>query len=118
MATHHVTHLELAYPVPTARQELQRFLGMAGYCRGFCHNFSYVVHPVTNLLILKADLNWADECQHAFDSARSLLCHAPVLAAPDRLCPFKLDINSSAVGAGAVLLQEDLNERIHPVCYF
>lgn len=43
----------------------------------------------------------------AFESAKSLLSHSPVLAAPDLSQPFKLEIDASAVGAGAVLLQED-----------
>ncbi len=33
----------LEYPVPTTRRELRRFLGMVGYYRCFCNNFSSVV---------------------------------------------------------------------------
>lgn len=32
--------------------------------------------------------------------------------------PFKLEVDTSAVGAGAVLLQEDASTVDHPVCYF
>lgn len=42
------------------------------------------------------------------ESAKSLLCHIPVLPAPDLNRPFKLEVDASAVRAGAVLLQEDL----------
>ena len=28
------------FPVPSSRKQLMRFLGMAGYYRRFCHNFS------------------------------------------------------------------------------
>ncbi|KAG7453964.1 hypothetical protein JOB18_002015, partial [Solea senegalensis] len=38
------------YPVPTTRRELRRFLGMVGYYRNFCRNFSTVVYPLTSLL--------------------------------------------------------------------
>lgn len=61
---------------------------------------------------------WTPECQHAFDSVKSLLCHAPVLAAPDCSRPFQLEVDASGVGAGAVLLQEDDAGVIHPVSYF
>ncbi len=38
------------FPVPVTRRELRRFLGMVGYYRNFCKNFSTVVTPLTNLL--------------------------------------------------------------------
>lgn len=40
----------MEFPVPKNKRELRRFLGMAGYYRGFCHNFASVVSPLTNLL--------------------------------------------------------------------
>lgn len=41
-----------------------------------------------------------------------------MLAAPDLACPFKLEVDASAVGAGAVLLQDDADGIDHPVSYF
>ncbi len=38
------------FPVPTSRKEMRRFLGMAGYYRNFCKNFSTVVSPLTSLI--------------------------------------------------------------------
>lgn len=43
-----------------------------------------------------------------------LLCRAPVFAASDLTHPFKLEIDASAVGAGVVLLQEDVSRVDHP----
>lgn len=106
------------FPVPSTRKALRRFLGMAGYYRSFCRNFSTVTRPLTDLLSPKIDFVWSPECQHAFESVKSLLCHSPVLAAPDLSHPFKLEIDASAVGAGAVLLQEDTDGIDHPVSYF
>ncbi len=48
-------------------------------------------------------------------SAKSLLCSAPVLSAPE---VSQLEVNASAVGAGAVLLQEGADGVAHPVSYF
>ncbi|XP_039872749.1 uncharacterized protein LOC120724566 [Simochromis diagramma] len=56
--------------------------------------------------------------QEAFDSAKALLCSAPVLGAPDFTRAFKLEVDASAYGAGAILLQEDDRGIDHPVCYF
>ena len=38
------------FPVPTCKRQLMRFLGMAGYYRKFCNNFSVIAEPLTNLL--------------------------------------------------------------------
>lgn len=46
------------------------------------------------------------------------MCYSPVLAAPDFLRPFKLEVDASAVGAGAVLLQEDRQGINLPLSYF
>lgn len=49
---------------------------------------------------------------------KQLLCHAPVLVPPDFTRPFKLEVDASAVGAGAVLMQEDSDGVDHPFSYF
>ena len=38
------------FPVPTCQRQLMRFLGMAGYYRKFCNDFSVIAEPLTNLL--------------------------------------------------------------------
>ncbi|CAL9695804.1 unnamed protein product [Knipowitschia caucasica] len=108
----------LACPSPTTRRALRRFLGMAGYYRSFCPNFSTVALPLTRLLSPKVDFVWSQECDHAFSSLKALLSHAPVLAAPVCSRPFKLEVDASAEGAGAVLLQEDAAGVDHPVGYY
>lgn len=104
--------------VPATRRALCRFLGMARYYRSFCRIFSTIIHPLTTLLSPKVDFVLTPECQHAFESAKSLLSHAPVLAAPDVSRRIQLEVDASAVGAGAVLLQEDVDGADHPVSYF
>lgn len=61
---------------------------------------------------------WSSECQNSFENLKGILCCNPVLSAPDFSLPFKLEVNASAVGAGAVLLQEDVHGIDHPVSYF
>lgn len=108
----------LSYPVPTTRRELQRFLGMAGYYRCFCKNFSTIVATLTALCSPKKPFCWFDVCQHAFMCAKTLLCSAPVLSTPDLSRPFTLEVDASATGAGAVLLQDGADGFSHPVSYF
>lgn len=106
------------FPVPQTKRDLRRFLGMAGYYRAFCLNFSDVALPLTNLLRASQKFLWSNECQHAFEAVKSLLCSDPVLSAPDYSRSFKLDVDASATGAGAVLLQDDVQGVEHPVAYF
>lgn len=61
---------------------------------------------------------WSLESQNAFDVITGLLCSSPVVSAPNFSLPFKLEVDVSTFGAGAVLLQEDSEGINHPVCYF
>ena len=106
------------YPIPTSRKGLARFLGMAGYYRNFCLNFSDIAAPLTNLLSKKVKFVWTDDCQMAFDKVKLLLQKSPVLKSPDYEKPFKLIIDSSDVGTGSVLVQEASDGLDHPVSYF
>ncbi|KAI2660984.1 Retrovirus-related Pol polyprotein [Labeo rohita] len=65
----------LEFPVPTARRELRRFLGMAGYYRSFCKNFSTIVSPLTALLSPSKSFDWSAECQYAFDCVKTCVMH-------------------------------------------
>uniref|UniRef100_A0A8C1I8K6 Gypsy retrotransposon integrase-like protein 1 n=1 Tax=Cyprinus carpio TaxID=7962 RepID=A0A8C1I8K6_CYPCA len=106
------------FPSPTTKKELMRFLGLVGYYRGFCRNFSTVVAPLTDLLKAKAAFVWTSACQVAFQAAKSLLTSTPVLAAPRFDRSFQVCVDASNVGAGAVLLQADEEGIQRPVSYF
>ena len=106
------------FPVPTTRWELRRFLGMTGYYRGFCRNFSSVAAPLTDLISPLVSFVWSDRCQTAFESCKALLCNAPVLSAPNFDEPFSVEVDASSIGAGAVLTQMDSEGLVHPVGYF
>ena len=96
----------------------KRQLGMAGYYRKFFKKFSGIAEPLTNLLKKSTKDKWNDKCQDAFDRLKAILKSAPVLLAPDFDKCFKLAVDASDAGIGAVLLQEDNNGIDHPVCYF
>ena len=104
-------------PIPESRKALQRFLGMVGYYRRFCPNFSDVAKPLTDLISPKVKFIWSDECQNAFEKIKSILVTKPVLKGPDFDKPFIIHVDASDVAAGAVLLQTDSNDILLPVCY-
>ncbi len=64
-----------------------------------------MVTPLTDLLSPKKTFVWSEECQVAFENAKALMCTSPVLTAPQFERAFKLEVDASAVGAGAVLIQ-------------
>ena len=90
------------YPIPENRKGLMSFLGMAGYYRKFCKNFSDIAVPLTELLKKVKKYHWTSNCQHGFDNIKSLLCSVPILVAPDFCKMFILNGDASDTGAGAI----------------
>ena len=108
----------LNFPAPQTKKELMRFLGMVGYYRKFCPNFSTIANPLTCLLKKNNKFIWDQSCQQALDQIKTILMVSPVLSSPNFDKEFSLQIDASDVGCGAVLLQEDENFVCHPVAYF
>ena len=106
------------FPVPSGKRQMMRFLGMNRYYRKFCHNFSTIAEPLTNLLVKSVKFIWTDDCYKYFDKLKAILKSAPVLLVPSFDKEFKLAVDASDVGTGSVLLQEDDNGVDHPVCYY
>ena len=102
------------FPEPTCKRQLMRFLGMAGYYRKFCNNFSVIAEPLTERMSFK----WTSDCQNVFDKLKAILSSESALLATNFNKEFKLAADASDVGAGGVLLQKDNNGVDHPVCYF
>ena len=103
---------------PPSKKALQRFLGMAGYYRKYCPNFSVVAYPMTNLLKKTAKFVWCKSCTEAFNKIKAILMNSPVLSAPDFERQFYLAVDASDVGCGAVLTQILEDEIEHPIGYF
>ena len=71
------------FPVPMCKRQLMRFLGMAGFYRKFCDNFSVIAELLTNLLSKRTKFIWTYDCQKAFDILKAILKNEPVLLAPN-----------------------------------
>jgi hypothetical protein len=92
------------FPSPTGKKAIQRFVGMAGYYRKYCKNFSNVVSSLTDLLKKDVKFVWTNKCEQAFCSIKKMLASSPVLVMPHFGVQFILMTDASDVGAGAVLL--------------
>ena len=106
------------FPVPTDKRSLMRFLGMSGFYRKFCKNYAQVTCSLTDLLKKDRKFVWNEQCQRSFEMVKSLLVSAPVLSAPDFQKQFKIVVDASDLGAGAMLCQDDEFGIEHPVAYF
>ncbi|GBL79149.1 Retrovirus-related Pol polyprotein from transposon 17.6 [Araneus ventricosus] len=100
------------FPVPTSKQDLMRFLGIATYLMKFVPKFSQETSILRDLL--KKDANWLWDSHHneAFLRVKDLLQSTTVLKFFDKDKPIILSVDASSFGIGGVLLQKG-----QPVAY-
>ena len=106
------------YAIPKDKKSLMKFLGVVGYYRRFCVNFSTVVSPLTNLLGKNIKFIWSEECNEAFDKVKRILMTHPVLITADYDEQFSLFADASDVGSGAVLTQLGTDGLDHPISFY
>jgi hypothetical protein len=54
----------------------------------------------------------------AFEQLKKRICEEPVLIQPDQTKPFKVEVDASNYAVGAVLMQRDDKNVLHPVAFF
>jgi len=89
------------------KRQVRGFLGVAGYHRMFCPNFSIIAAPLTALTGKDVPFEWGPKQIEAQDKIITLITSAPILARPDPDRQFELETNASQVGTGAILYQRD-----------
>ena len=93
------------YPVPRRVKDVRKFLGLANYCRKFVQGFAKIACPLNDLTKKGLKFNCTEECQTAFDTLKTALTQAPILAYPDFQQPFHLYVDASDEAHGMVLGQ-------------
>ena len=93
------------WPCPKCLSDVRSFLGLCSYYRRFIPDFSTVAQPLFQLLEKDFKFNWTHDCEVAFETLKSALCIAPVLAYPTLDDPYILDTDASNSGIGAILSQ-------------
>lgn len=97
---------------PQNVKEIRRFLGLSGYYRKFIKGYATLANPLTELTKQGTTFTWGDLQEVSYQTIVRILNEKPFLQQPDWDVPFVLETDASAVGLGAVLMQNGL-----PVVY-
>ena len=102
------------FPVPTNVKQLRQFLT---HYRRFIIGYAKTAQTLYNLTKQGTPFNWTASCEQAFDSLKSELLTAPILAYPDFARNFVLETDASKQGLGAILSQLQDDSKLHPLAY-
>ena len=96
------------WPIPKNFKEAQRFLGLCGYFRRFCRDFSKTAAPL-RLFANQKTTTWSSTQQNSFESLKKALINAPILKPfdPQKKVVVTTDASTSAIGAILQLHNED-----------
>ena len=92
---------------PRSKRGIRAFLGITGYYRRFIKDYARIAKPLVRLLKKSADFRWSDEQQSAFETLKTCLTTAPILAAPDFDKPFIVKTDACKLGLAGILCQLD-----------
>jgi len=106
------------YPEPLNSKALHSCLGLFSYFRKFVPNFSRVAKPLTDLLKKVGPFPMPDSERNAFVKLRTALSNPPILSILNPHYETKLHTDASSHGFGAVLLQKQLDKKLHPVFFY
>ena len=105
------------WPTPTNLKELRSFIGFCNFYRMFIANFSQVAHSLHLLTKKDQEYVWEEPQQKVFQELKDCLTLSPVLQLPDLSKPFTVQTDTSKLGTGTVLLQQDATGVSHPCAY-
>jgi hypothetical protein len=91
---------------PSSVSEIRSFLGLAGYYRRFIPIFSSIAKPLTRLLEKGVLFVWSSDCEASYQTLKSKLVDALILALPESGKHFTVYTDASRIGLGCVLMQE------------
>jgi hypothetical protein len=106
------------WTTPTTIKDVEKFLGFANFYRHFIKNFSMIAAPLNALKGGKVEKvwKWESEEQNAFEAIKKAITSEPVLTLPNEEGKFRVEVDASNVGTGAILSQEQQG-KWHPVAF-
>jgi len=85
-------------------KEVQKFLGLANYCRRFIKNFARIAAPLHVLVRKEQKWKWEKEQEEAFEELKVVFTTKSILAIPDidREIRVETDVSDYAIGGGVI----------------
>ena len=104
--------------IPKTKTQIRAFLGLVGYYSKFLNNYAGISAPLSELTKkgMPDRVVWNEEANHAYETLKVMVSNSPVLRLPNFEKMFILRTDASAVGIGAILLQEH-EGHLHAVAY-
>ena len=102
----------LDWPPPANLKQLRGFLGLTGYYRKFIRGYAQIALPLTDQL-RKENFGWTDAATSAFNTLKTAMVNALILAAPDFSLSFVVETDAFGHGLEDALLQAE-----HPIAYY
>lgn len=102
---------------PTDVTGIKSFLGHVGYYRRFIKGFAEVSLPLERLTRKGEPFVWGKEQNEAFQELKTRLVSAPILAYPNWVNKFHVQVDASNFAIGAILTQPGSSRLDHPI-YF
>ena len=97
---------------PKTLHDIRSFHGLASLYHRFIKNFSSISAPLTECLDHNA-FTWNIKAQQSFEALKENIFSVPMLAFPNFDIMFEVNCDTSNVGIGFVLSQED-----RPIVFF
>ena len=108
-----------AFPQPSDKPSLQRFLGMVNFYRKFLRSAAQVLAPLTDALKGPGKtISWTPLMNSAFNRAKQLLSAVPELVHPQSNAAISLSVDASDSHIGAVLQQQLRDKSWSPLAFF
>ena len=99
-------------------KDIRKFLGFCNFYQHFIRGFSQIAKPLNDHLKKGGQWVWEEPENKAFEELKRWICEEPVLLQPDQKKPFKVEVDASNYAIGAMLMQKDDNNILHPVAFF
>ena len=102
---------------PTSIKDLEVFVQKVRYFERFIHMLAQILYPF-RIILRTNNFLWTSTTEEQYVRIKELLCNAPILKPPDRTSTFFLSLSVGSHAIGAILMQQDYENRLmHPI-YF
>ena len=101
------------WPTPTTPTQVRQILGLGSYYRRFLKGYSDLIRPLTLLTHKDVPFVFSDECKMSFETLKTRLIGAEIMAYPRDQGLFVLDTDASDTQISGVLSQvQEGQERV------